>query len=160
MQQIKKNKRIIGVIGTSKCEYNSELYQIAEEVGKEIGKSGNILICGGLGGVMEAAARGAKSVNGLTIGILPGSTPLEANAYIDIPIVTGMGEARNIIIVRSSEVIIAIGGGFGTLSELAFALKLNVPVIGLKTWNLEDKIIIAKDPKHAVETALKIIPAL
>ena len=145
---------IIGVIGTS--EASSEEYQTAEEVGREIARRKGTLVCGGLGGVMEASCRGAKSEGGLTIGIIPGSSKKEANPYVDIPIVTGISEARNIIVVRSSNAIIAIGGSFGTLSEIAFALKLEIPVIGIKTWEVSTNIKQATTPKEAVDLAFSL----
>lgn len=154
-------KKIIGVIGASSCSVEEE--KIAEEVGEEIAKTGSILICGGLGGVMEAACRGAKKYQGLTIGVLPGTNKNEANNYVDMPILTGFAEARNIIIVRTSEVVIAIGGEYGTLSEIAFALKLEVPVIGINTWRLfkedkeQNKIIRVNVAKDAVQKALQLI---
>ncbi|MEW6620193.1 MAG: TIGR00725 family protein [bacterium] len=149
----------IGVIGES---YPSdEGKKLAFEVGEEIAKAGAILICGGLGGIMESACCGAKSQGGLTIGILPGTAKTSANPYIDIPIVTGLDQARNIIIVRSCEAIIAIEGSYGTLSEMAFCLKLNVPLIGLRTWHLERQnhekppIIYAQTAKEAVGLGIK-----
>ncbi|MEW6607644.1 MAG: TIGR00725 family protein [bacterium] len=149
----------IGVIGES---YPSdEGKKLAFEVGEEIAKAGAILICGGLGGIMESACCGAKSQGGLTIGILPGTAKTSANPYIDIPIVTGLDQARNIIIVRSCEAIIAIEGSYGTLSEMAFCLKLNVPLIGLRTWHLERRnhekppIIYAQTAKEAVGLGIK-----
>lgn len=145
---------IIGVIGIS--EASREEYKTAEEVGREIAKRNGILVCGGLGGVMEAACRGAKSEGGLTIGIIPGSSRKEANPYVDIPIVTGISEARNIIVVRSSNAIIAIGGSFGTLSEIAFALKLEIPVIGINTWEVSTDIKKATTPKEAVDLAFSL----
>src|SRR3972149_4049832 len=145
---------IIGVIGTS--EASTEEYQTAEEVGREIARRKGILVCGGLGGVMEASCRGAKSEGGLTIGIIPGSSKKEANPYVDIPIVTGISEARNIIVVRSSNAIIAIGGSFGTLSEIAFALKLEIPVIGINTWEVSTNIKKATTPKEAVDLAFSL----
>ena len=145
---------IIGVIGTS--EASNEEYKTAEEVGREIARRKGILICGGLGGVMEASCRGAKSEGGLTIGIIPGSSKKEANPYVDIPIVTGISEARNIIVVRSSNAIIAIGGSFGTLSEIAFALKLDIPVIGINTWEVSTNIKKATTPKEAVDLAFSL----
>jgi len=145
---------IIGVIGTS--EASTEEYQTAEEVGREIARRKGILVCGGLGGVMEASCRGAKSEGGLTIGIIPGSSKKEANPYVDIPIVTGISEARNIIIVRSSNAIIAIGGSFGTLSEIAFALKLEIPVVGINTWEVSTNIKKATTPKEAVDLAFSL----
>ncbi len=109
----------------------------AEAVGRALAEGGAVLICGGRGGVMEAACRGAKQACGFTVGILPGPDAQEANPYVDLPIVTGMGEARNVIIVRTAQAVIAIGGGFGTLSEIAYALRFGVPVVGLGTWRVE-----------------------
>ncbi|GAH11670.1 unnamed protein product, partial [marine sediment metagenome] len=116
-----------------------------------------ILICGGRGGVMEAACKGAKEEKGITIGVLPGNDKENANPYIDIPIVTGMGEARNVIIARSSDAVIAIAGKYGTLSEIAFALRFDVPVVGIATWNINIPILKAKNPKQAVGMALSAI---
>lgn len=146
--------RIIGVIGGSVC--SPEIYELAYEVGKLLAKSKNILICGGLSGVMEAVCKGAKSENGLTIGVIPGRMKREANKWVDIPIVTGMGAARNVIIVRTSDSIIAIDGRVGTLSELAIAANLEVPIIGLKTWEIDLPIHRVKKPKEAVELAIKL----
>jgi hypothetical protein len=145
--------RIIGVIGTSEC--GAELCGLAREVGRLIAQRGAALVCGGLGGVMEAAARGAKEAGGLTLGILPGDERREANAYIDLAIPTGMGEGRNFLVVRSAEALIAIGGGHGTLSEIALALKTGKRVIGLKTpWEDVPGVITAQTPEEAVEKAL------
>lgn len=120
-------------------------------VGAGIAQHGAVLICGGLGGMMEAAARGARREGGLTVGILPGDRADAANAFIDLPLPTGLGAIRNAVIVRASDAVIAVCGGYGTLSEIAFALRLGVPVVGLKTWS------VAKDGKtdggiHPVET--------
>lgn len=145
----------IGVIGTS--QINAGEYQTAELVGKEIAKRGGIVICGGMGGVMEAVSKGADSENGLVVGILPGTSDKEANKYIDIPIVTGFGHGRNIIVVRSSQAIIAIGGSFGTLSEISFALRLKIPVIGINTWNVSEEIINTENPVQAVDKAFSCI---
>lgn len=147
-------KIIIGVIGTSQAT-NEEL-KIAEEVGKEIAKNNGILVCGGEGGVMEAACKGAKSANGLTIGVIPGFSARDANPYVDVPVITGMSHARNIIVVRTSNAIIAIGGGYGTLSEIAFALRLGVPIIGLNTWEVSSEIKSASTPKEAVKMAYNL----
>lgn len=142
----------IGVIGASRC--SMEIAKLAEEVGREIGKRGAVLICGGLGGVMEFACKGAKEVGGLTVGILPGKSKEEANSYIDIPIVTGMGHARNVVIAHSSDSMIAISGEHGTLSEIAIGLKLNKTVIGLKSWEI-DGVTHAKTAPEAVEKAIR-----
>jgi uncharacterized protein (TIGR00725 family) len=144
----------IGVIGASRC--STEIAKLAEEVGREIGKRGAVLICGGLGGVMEFASKGAKEAGGLTVGILPGTSKEEANGYIDIPIVTGMGHGRNVVIAHSSDSMIAISGEHGTLSEIAIGLKLKKTVIGLKTWEIEG-VIQAKTAAEAVERAIKTL---
>ncbi|MCK5551860.1 MAG: TIGR00725 family protein [Deltaproteobacteria bacterium] len=143
----------IGVIGASRC--SPEIAELAEEVGREIGKRGAVLICGGLGGVMEFASKGVKEAGGLTIGILPGRSREEANRYIDVPIVTGMGHARNVIIAHSSDSIIAISGEHGTLSEIAIGLKLKKTIIGLNTWDIEG-VIKVKTAAEAVENVMRI----
>jgi uncharacterized protein (TIGR00725 family) len=143
----------IGVIGASRC--SAEIAGLAEAVGREIGKREAVLICGGLGGVMEFASKGAKEAGGLTVGILPGASKEEANGYIDIPIVTGLGHARNVLIAHSSDIIIAISGEHGTLSEIAIGLKLNKTIIGLKTWDI-DGVIQVKTAAEAVQKAIEI----
>lgn len=152
---------IIAVIGTRTP--SPEEAKLAEEVGRELANHGAVLICGGLGGVMEAACHGACSEGGLTIGIIPSDDPKSANRYVKIPIATGIGYARNIIIVKSSQAIIAVGGGYGTLTEIGYALDSKIPVIGLGTWkisrnNQTDKSIIrVHNAKEAVIKALKLI---
>ncbi len=141
---------LIGVIGAGECD--AFLAKKAERVGEEIAKRGGVLICGGLGGVMEAAAKGAKSQGGLTIGILPTSNKKDANPYIDIAICTGMGHARNAIIALTSDVLIAVGGEYGTLSEIALGLKAGKPVISLGGWNIKG-ILTAKNAEEAVKIA-------
>jgi hypothetical protein len=145
---------IIGVIGANQA--SDKDYKTAEEVGREVAKRKGVVICGGLGGIMEAACNGAKSEGGLTIGIVPGFSKSEANPYVDIPVVTGMSHARNIIVVRSSDAIIAIGGSYGTLSEIAFALKLQIPVIGIDTWEVSPEIKKVTTPKEAVDLAFAL----
>ena len=151
---------LIAVIGGSKP--TSEEAATAEAVGRALAKAGATLVCGGLGGVMEAACRGAKSAGGSTIGILPGTSRSEANLHVDIPIVTGMRCARNTIIVRTAQAAIAVGGSYGTLSEIAFALSFGTPVVGLGTWEVrrEDHppapIIYAATPEEAVARALEL----
>lgn len=134
-----------------------EVYQAAREVGGEIAAAGAILVSGGLGGVMEAASRGAKERGGVVVGILPGFSSSDANAYVDIPIVTGLGDGRNMLIVQTAQALIALPGEFGTLSEIALALKVGKPVVSLGSWEISADIIIAKTPKEAVETAMKAI---
>lgn len=140
----------IAIIGTSLP--SAEEYEIAREVGRDIAREGWILINGGLGGVMEASARGAKEEGGIVVGILPGETASSANAYTDIAIVTGMGEARNVVIVKSSDACIAIGKGFGTLSEMAIALKLGRPLFAISSWEIDGVIQVASP-----DEALKLI---
>ncbi len=135
----------IGVIGANEC--NQKIYDIAEKVGSLIAKKSAVLVCGGRMGVMEAASKGAKKSNGKTIGILPGLNRNEANDYIDYPIATGIGQARNLIVVLNSDAIIAVGGEFGTLSEIALALKHGIPVVALNSWSLE-KIYDGKETVH------------
>ena len=152
---------IVAVIGTR--QPSPEESKLAEEVGRELAKNGVALICGGLGGVMEDACRGAVAEGGLTIGVIPGEDRKSANPYVQIPIVTDIGYARNVIIVKSAQAVIAVGGGYGTLTEIGYALDGKKPVIGLKTWKLSrnnhmDKSIIrAYNAKEAVNKALKLI---
>jgi uncharacterized protein (TIGR00725 family) len=154
----KINSIYIGVIGGGNCA--EEVYKLAEEVGERIAKAGAILVCGGLGGVMEAAARGAKKQKGITIGILPGVDKNQANPFIDFPIATGLSEVRNILVVRNSDALIALPGEFGTLTEIAFALRSDKPVIGISTWDISEKIIKTKNPDEAVETAMKLVKSI
>jgi uncharacterized protein (TIGR00725 family) len=147
-------KIIIGVIGGRRTE--KSLLKEAEEAGKLIAKNGATLVCGGLGGVMEAASRGAKAEGGLTVGILPQNDAKEANQFIDIPIITGLGIGRNVIIARTADALIAVGGEYGTLSEIAFALQLGKPVAGIKTWDIKG-IIPAENAADAVDRVLKAL---
>ena len=150
---------IIAVIGAGSP--SEEVYDMAQQVGAEIARRGATVICGGLGGVMEAVCKGAKSEGGATIGVLPGSDPAAANPWVDIPICTGLGHARNVIIVKTGRAVIAVGGAYGTLSELGHALAEQAPVIGLNTWDLarggvaDPSIIVAGDPTDAVDKAMK-----
>ena len=148
-------KKIIGVIGAGDAD--AEDLKIAQSVGEEIASNGYTLLCGAMGGVMEAASKGAKSKGGTCIGIVPGSSKNECNPYIDYAVVTGMGHARNVIVAGSCDAIIAIGGSFGTLSEIAFALRLEIPIIGLNTWDVSSDIKKAETPKEAVHMAVSII---
>jgi uncharacterized protein (TIGR00725 family) len=145
--------RHIAVVGAGRA--TEEQARTAERVGRALGEAGAILVCGGLGGVMEAACRGAKAAGGTTVGILPGGDRSDANEYVDIALATGLGEVRNGLIVRAVDAVIAIGGEFGTLSEVALALKAGKPVVGLGTWDLEP-IVRAQTPEEAVERALEL----
>jgi uncharacterized protein (TIGR00725 family) len=145
-------KMQIGVIGANTCDKSIE--KMAEEVGREIAKRGAILICGGHGGVMEASARGAKMEAGTTLGILPGDCRQDANKHIDIAVLSNMGHARNAIIAQSCDALIAIGGEYGTLSEIALSLKMGKKVVTLGSkWEIEGTIK-ASDPLGAVELAM------
>src|SRR3712207_4617407 len=124
----------IAVCGAS--EAAEDVLAAAEEVGAGIAAAGAVLVCGGLGGVMEAACRGARSRGGMTVGVLPGTNRQDANGWVVLALPTGLGEARNALVVRAADAVVAIGGGWGTLSEIALALKAGVPVLGVGTWEL------------------------
>jgi uncharacterized protein (TIGR00725 family) len=154
-------KRLIAVIGGSQA--SKQEIKTAEDIGRELAKRGVTIVCGGLGGVMEAACRGASSEGGITIGILPGENRNEANRYVQIPIVTGMGYARNVAVVKSAQAVIAVGGSYGTLSEIGHAIQSGIPVIGIDSWSLikgsktNSSIITAKNAIDAVEKAFDLI---
>ena len=151
-------RMIITVIGANSPSLRGA--QLAQEVGRELAQRGCIVACGGLGGVMEAACRGAKSAGGMTIGILPGADPAAANPYVDLPIPTSMGYARNVIVVKTGRAVISVDGAYGTLSEIGHALAEGIPVIGLETWELPDRdelktrVAYAASPAEAVDMAL------
>ena len=155
-----KRKKVIAVIGSR--EASPDELKLAEDVGRELAKQGAVLVCGGLTGVMEAVCRGASSAGGLTVGILPGDNAKTANPYVQVPIVTGMGYARNIAVIKSAQAVIAIGGSYGTLSEIAHALQSDIPVIGLGTWTIsrngqeDTSIIRIEKPGDAVALALSL----
>ena len=135
---------------------------LGEAVGEGVGRGGAVLVCGGLGGVMEAACRGARSAGGTTVGLLPGIDRGDANPHVEIAIPTGLGELRNGLVVRAADAVIAVAGEYGTLSEIAFALKTGKPVVGLGTWELarggspDAGIVVAEDPAAAVARALEL----
>jgi uncharacterized protein (TIGR00725 family) len=148
----------VAVVGAGSA--SAEEAAAAETVGRGLAEGGAIVVCGGLGGVMEAACRGARSAGGTTVGILPGMRREDANPYVDIAIATGLGELRNGLVVRAADVLVAIGGEFGTLSEIALALKARKPVFALGGWELAlagetvDAIVPAASPEEAVTRAL------
>ena len=148
-------RKIIAVIGGS--EASEEHLKIAEEVGSLIARRGAVLITGGMGGIMAAASKGASEAKGLVIGILPTADEESANPHVHIPIVTGIGHARNFIIARTCDCAIAIDGKYGTLSEIAFCLMYDVPLIGIDTWQIEAPIIHAKNAADAVERAFEAL---
>lgn len=145
-----------GVVGAGSAEAGAEARLVAQEVGRLVARTGGVVVCGGLGGVMEAACRGAKEAGGTTIGLLPGTDRSEANRWVDVAIATGLGEARNVLVVRASDVIVAVGGGYGTLSEIGFALKTGTPVIGLATWEVPG-VEPVSDAAEAVARALELL---
>lgn len=156
MPEIKR--KFVAVIGGG--QPTAKEARLAEEVGRELARQGTVLVCGGLGGVMEAACRGAAAEGGTTVGILPGDKRDQANPYVQIPIATGIGYARNATVVKSAQAVIAVGGSYGTLTEIGYALQTGIPVVGLNTWVIsrngkaDEAIIVASSPKEAVERAL------
>jgi len=151
----------IAVVGAGRA--GADTLERAERVGAGVARAGALLVCGGLGGVMEAACRGAREAGGTTLGLLPGLDRAAANPYVDIAVPTGLGDARNALVARAADVMIAVGGEFGTLSEIALALKAGVPVIGLDTWELSrggrpaGAIVPATTPDEAVSLALAAV---
>ncbi len=145
---------IIAVIGGRKAD--RKLRQEAERAGRLIAEQGGILLCGGLHGIMEAASRGAKEAGGRTVGILPQDHTRDANPWIDIPIATGLGIGRNVIIARTADALIAIGGAYGTLSEIAFGLQLKKPVIGIGSWDIKG-IRTAENAEEAVRRVFELL---
>jgi uncharacterized protein (TIGR00725 family) len=149
---LSRDKIQIAVIGASSCD--DEVWSQARAVGRAIARAGAILVCGGLSGVMEASAIGAKEEGGRTLGILPGPSRVAANDAMDVVVATGLGHFRNFVIAQTADVFIAIAGKYGTLSEIAMALTLGKTVVGLGTWEI-DGVVSASDPEEAVEKALK-----
>jgi uncharacterized protein (TIGR00725 family) len=151
----------IAVIGGA--DPPSAAIDVAESVGAALAAAGAVVVCGGLGGVMAAACRGAKSVGGLTVGVLPGDDPADANPWVDVAIPTGLGEARNALVVGSASAVIAVDGEYGTLSEIALALRRGLPVIGIGTWGLtrpdggrDPGIMAVEDPTEAAALATRL----
>jgi hypothetical protein len=162
---------IIGVVGSGSGELDEKIYEIAEKLGHLIAKENFVLVCGGLYGIMEHVCKGAKSANGFTIGFIPGIEKKSANRYVDLIVPTGMGEARNLILVSTADAIITIAGESGTLSEIAFAWKMSKPIISLNTtggWSAKladtkidnrrkDKIFSAQTPEDAINIVKNIL---
>ena len=142
----------VAVVGPGQATPEQE--RAAEQIGRELAREGAVVVSGGLGGVMAAACRGATEAGGLTVGLLPGTDRRTANQWVQVALPTGLGELRNGLIIRSADAVIAVGGAHGTLSEIALALKAEVPVIGLDTWSI-DGIDTADSPADAVAQALK-----
>lgn len=152
----------MAVIGTGAPDASEaeRVLGAAHAVGRALARRGAVLVCGGLGGVMEAACRGAREQGGLTLGILPGADRCAANPFVQVAVPTGIGEARNTLVVRAADSVIAVAGEFGTLSEIGFALAIGKPVVGLETWELSragklrEAIVAASSPEEAVDRAL------
>ena len=144
--------KIVAVIGAGQAD--ARLRQLADEVGERLARAGLIVATGGLGGVMEGASAGAARAGGVVVGILPGPSTGAANPYVQVPIATGIGEARNAVLVNTADGLIAIGGEYGTLSEIAFALKAGKPIVALDSWDLDERIVRASSPAEAVEALL------
>ena len=150
---------VIAVVGPG-ADVTDELLDAAQAVGEALAAAGATVVCGGLGGVMEAVARGARSRGGVVLGILPGDDPHGGNEHLTAVVATGMGEARNLVLVRSADAVITLGGGYGTLSEVAFALKIGRPVIVYRSWELaldgraDTSMTVVRTPAEAVAAAL------
>ncbi|MDD3776673.1 MAG: TIGR00725 family protein [Actinomycetota bacterium] len=163
MPETLRNLKKISVIGGNKIEKDGPVYQTAYQVGQLIARSGALLVCGGLGGVMEAACRGAKDAGGITMGILPSTDKETANPWVDLAIPTGLGYARNSLVVLSGDAVIAIDGTEGTLSEIGYAITFKKPLVGLNTWKIEPfnhqkpNLYTTASPQEAVKLALELI---
>ena len=152
-------KLYVGVAGASQA--GPGLVEQAERLGRRLAERGAVVLCGGGPGVMEAVCRGAQSAGGATVGLLPGLDRAEGNPYLTVSLPTGLGQGRNLLLVRSADALVAVGGGFGTLSEIALALRTGTPMVGLATWSLHldakavDAFPVAADPDAAAAMALK-----
>ena len=148
--------RYVGVAGASQAE--PPLLDQAELLGRRLAEGGAVVVCGGGPGVMEAVCRGARSAGGTTVGLLPGTDRGEGNPYLTVSVPTGMGQGRNLLLVRSSDALVAVGGGFGTLSEIALALRTGTPVIGFATWSLhiDDRPVSAFPVTGDADTAARL----
>ena len=149
-----KRKPVVAIIGAGKC--SKKLRDMAAEAGKYVAEHGGVVVCGGMGGVMEGAARGAHEAGGVTIGVLPTTDRADANEFIQYVIPTGFGEARNAIVVRCADAVLAFPGKYGTLSEMAFALKAGKPLVSVSAWKLGDNIEQVDDPLEAAARAFEL----
>jgi hypothetical protein len=153
----------VGVAGASRPE--PELVELAVVLGRRLAEAGAVVVCGGGLGVMTAVCKGAAAAGGTSVGLLPGHSRAEGNPYLGVALPTGLGEGRNVLLVRASDALVAVGGGFGTLSEIALALRVGVPVVGLRTWSLElagrpvDAFPVAEDPDEAARLVLEAAAA-
>lgn len=147
-------KPVIAVIGAGEC--SRKLCDMAADVGRYVAENGGVVLCGGLGGIMEGAARGAKEAGGTTIGIIPSENKADANQFIDYVIPTGFGQARNVLVIRAADAIVALPGKFGTLSEMAFALISGKPIVSVQAWKLGEEIQQVEDPIEAAKIAMEL----
>jgi uncharacterized protein (TIGR00725 family) len=145
----------VSVVGSGAA--SGELYEKARQIGRLVAEGGGTVICGGRSGVMEAAARGATEAGGIAIGILPEEDRREANKFLSFSIATGTGHARNLAVVCSGDVVIAVGGEYGTLSEIGLARKIGRPVVALRSWELGEHVSVASTPEEAIEKALGLL---
>jgi uncharacterized protein (TIGR00725 family) len=145
----------VAVVGSGVA--TDELYEKAREVGRLIAERGATVVCGGLSGVMEAAARGATEAGGMVIGILPDEDRRRQNGYLTYSVATGVGQARNLAVVCSGDVVIAVGGEYGTLSEIGLARKVGRPVVVLEGWDVGEHVSAASSPKEAIEAAFRLL---
>jgi uncharacterized protein (TIGR00725 family) len=165
MMSADARRRQIAVIGSGRCDQHSELARLAEEIGEGVARAGAVLVCGGLGGVMEAASRGAAEAGGTVLGILPATSADDANRYCTHVVATGIGHGRNLAVVSSGEAVIAVGGEWGTLSEIGFARAIDRTVVALRSWTLKGEgamesapgIVPATTPDEAVRAALAAV---
>lgn len=144
---------VVAVIGAGECD--ASLFKLAREVGRRLAEAGCIVVSGGLGGVMEAASRGASEAGGLVVGIVPGADPSAANEHVTLAVATGMGDARNAILANTAAAFIAVAGEHGTLSEIAFALKRKKRVVSLGSWEVDPAVEVASSPEEAVRLATR-----
>ena len=155
MTSISENRRLyVAVVGSGTA--TGELYERAREVGRLVAERGAVVVCGGLSGVMEATARGATETGGTALGILPDEDRGRANAYLSYSVATGAGHARNLAVVCSGDVVIAVGGEYGTLSEIGLALKVGRPVVALGSWDLVGHVVVAASAEEAVAAAFAL----
>jgi uncharacterized protein (TIGR00725 family) len=155
MTSISENRRLyVAVVGSGTA--TGELYERAREVGRLVAERGAVVVCGGLSGVMEATARGATETGGTALGILPDEDRARANAYLSYSVATGAGHARNLAVVCSGDVVIAVGGEYGTLSEIGLALKVGRPVVALGSWDLDGHVVVAASAEEAVAAAFAL----
>ena len=155
MTSISENRRLyVAVVGSGTA--TGELYERAREVGRLVAERGAVVVCGGLSGVMEATARGATETGGTALGILPDEDRGRANAYLSYSVATGAGHARNLAVVCSGDVVIAVGGEYGTLSEIGLALKIGRPIVALGSWDLDGHVVVAASAEEAVAAAFAL----